>query len=174
MTPPSPADVQQLLAQRERLPRLARRLLGDGPNADDLTQETLARALESRPPRGTTRGWLATVARNLFLDSRRWNKVRAADIAWSDAVDAFLATEPSVLVDDRIQVMRDCLEQLEGRVRQALELRHRDGIAQETIAAELGLRVNGLKAMLRRARNLLRDCVTRHGHRDENRNRDRS
>ena len=150
------------------------RLLGaSAVDADDLMQETFLRVLRQQ---GNTvdantplAAWLRTVARNLFLDSRRWNKVRAADIAWSDAVDAFLVVEPAALVDDRVQAMQNCLAQLDGRVRRALELRHRDGVDQESIATELGLRVNGLKAMLRRARALLRDCVTRQQNQDRGR-----
>ncbi len=78
MNPPSHTDLQQLLAQREWLQRLARRLLGNGPDADDLSQETLARALESGEPRARSRGWLATVARNLSFELRRTRAHRRA------------------------------------------------------------------------------------------------
>jgi RNA polymerase sigma-70 factor (ECF subfamily) len=52
----------------------ARRLAGEGPDADDLLQETYARALEAwrdlRDP-GRARAWLFTIARRAFLNRRR-------------------------------------------------------------------------------------------------------
>ena len=49
MTDPAPPTIQALLEQHEWVRRLARRLVGDPHEADDLAQEALAVALE-RPP----------------------------------------------------------------------------------------------------------------------------
>ncbi len=54
-----------LLAHHEWMRRLARRLVLDDAEADDVVQEAWLRATE-RPPReaGALRAWLATVVRN--------------------------------------------------------------------------------------------------------------
>ena len=59
-------DAEALLEQAVWLKRLARDLVGDPSLADDLTQETMLRALE-RPPRErrALRAWLRIVAQNL-------------------------------------------------------------------------------------------------------------
>ena len=45
---PRGLDVDRLLSESEWLQRLARRLLGAGPDAEDLAQETWLRALQGR------------------------------------------------------------------------------------------------------------------------------
>src|SRR5262249_9527858 len=60
----------QLEASRAYLGALAYRLSGCAADADEITQETLARALE-RPPSGKLRLWLTRVAVNLGRDELR-------------------------------------------------------------------------------------------------------
>jgi RNA polymerase sigma-70 factor (ECF subfamily) len=64
-----------LVAHGEALTRFARRLVGPGPEAEDLVQETLLRAW-SHPgaldgSKGSARAWLFSVARNLVVDKWR-------------------------------------------------------------------------------------------------------
>jgi len=56
------------------LRRYARQLTRDNNAAEDLLQETLARALNKLhlyDPSGSFKGWLCTIMKNLFLDDRR-------------------------------------------------------------------------------------------------------
>jgi RNA polymerase sigma-70 factor (ECF subfamily) len=76
-----------LVAFIPQLRAFARSLCGDKDNADDLAQETLARAWQARRSfiAGTNfRAWLFTILRNRFYSDRRrawrsvsWNQVRA-------------------------------------------------------------------------------------------------
>src|SRR5688572_25328345 len=64
--------LEELLAQRAFLRRLARGMLGDDALAEDVVAEAELRALERGP--GSGRGlhaWLATVTRRLALNARR-------------------------------------------------------------------------------------------------------
>jgi RNA polymerase sigma-70 factor (ECF subfamily) len=82
-------DLVTSLFERYRLPvyRFLRRLLRDGPVAEDLTQETFVRALGSRyHADGRERAWLFQIARNLARDhlraaSRRPALVELAEVA---------------------------------------------------------------------------------------------
>ena len=67
------AAVREFQAHRQFLWGLCYRMTGGAADADDLVQETFARALE-RPPRdlqGGWRGWLAGVAAKLSIDALR-------------------------------------------------------------------------------------------------------
>jgi len=66
----APPLAVQLEASRAYLWALAYRLTGCAADADEITQETLARALE-RPPSGKLRHWLTRVAVNLGRDELR-------------------------------------------------------------------------------------------------------
>ena len=65
MKPTEAMSPDQLTTHEAFLRRLARALVSDGPDADDLVQEAYAAALE-RPPEapGSLRAWMAGVVRN--------------------------------------------------------------------------------------------------------------
>jgi DNA-directed RNA polymerase specialized sigma24 family protein len=51
--------------------------------------------------------------------------------------------------------------QLQGPPREAIDLHYRDGVGREAIAAKLEMKPDGVKSLLRRTRELLRECVQR-------------
>src|SRR5262245_38579833 len=97
MSETRPASIEALLAERDWVARLARRLVADASSADDLVQQAWLRFLV-RPPRdeGSIRSWLRTVLRNEVLQThrtdvrreRRENAVpqRPADVAPDEVV----------------------------------------------------------------------------------------
>ena len=76
-TPPSWDEVVR--AHSARVYRLAYRLTGNVPDAEDLTQEVFVRVFRSLPTYtpGTFEGWLHRITTNLFLDmARRRQRIR--------------------------------------------------------------------------------------------------
>src|SRR5262245_196098 len=74
MSPPSPrsSSPEALLAHRQWVRELARRLVADESAADDLEQQTWLAALRTPPvDRGSPRAWLGTVLRSWLQKSRR-------------------------------------------------------------------------------------------------------
>jgi RNA polymerase sigma-70 factor (ECF subfamily) len=68
---------EELLAHAGWIRELARRLVGDGPAADDLVQDTWLAALRRRPDGGRPlRPWLARVARNFARQAGRRRTMR--------------------------------------------------------------------------------------------------
>ena len=63
----------------------ATRLLGDRASAEDVVQEALIRAWRNPDVltngKGSTRGWLLTVVRNLVIDRARARAARPAEVA---------------------------------------------------------------------------------------------
>src|SRR5262245_3163362 len=71
-------DPEELIAQAGWLRALALRLTADPHAADDLSQQTLAAALEHPPEEeGSPRGWLASVLRNFLRQDARGEERRA-------------------------------------------------------------------------------------------------
>jgi RNA polymerase sigma-70 factor, ECF subfamily len=131
-------------------------------DADDLAQEAVVVAW--RRPRAVgpiDDAFLRGVARNLWLRSRRWwQRRREREIAV--AVDElWAATVADDGGDELIARLRACLAVLQPRVRQALDLHYRDGLAAHQVGALLSLRPNGVKTLLQRARQALRTCIER-------------
>lgn len=73
---PTP-DLDTLLSEARWLEDLARRLVRDPNEADDVVQETFVAAMRSPPREGSLRAWLARVARNVVLERGRSESARA-------------------------------------------------------------------------------------------------
>ena len=72
MTTSIPQSSELLLDRLDAVRRLARTLVRDAADADDLVQEAVANALaRPRPVSGDPTGWIATVLRNLARDRAR-------------------------------------------------------------------------------------------------------
>jgi RNA polymerase sigma-70 factor, ECF subfamily len=145
--------------------RYVRFLGADRTEADDLTQETfltLARSeFVERDPRQTA-GYLRVVARNQLLALRRKQnrEVSTVDLESADSVWAAAAGEDGSL-NGYLDALRDCVEHLESRSRLAVDLQYRVEAGRDAIAAALGMKPEGVKTMLRRIRQILRECVER-------------
>lgn len=142
--------------------RYLRMMGADATEADDLAQETLLIGLQHvLQGDERDRAFLRGVARNLWLRTRRWWRRRrerevaaAVEELWSADVEA----------DDGEELLARllaCLQQLQQRTRQALELHYRDGFGWTDVAAQIGLKPNGTKTLVQRARQALRTCIER-------------
>lgn len=140
------------------------RALGAAPgDADDLVQDALLVGCRTGlvPDAAQARAFLRGVARNLWLQSRRWwHRRREREVA--QAVDElWLATADGDAGEELIARLRECLAGLQPRARQALELHYRDGLSWPLVAPRVGLKVNGTKTLVQRARQALRVCIER-------------
>lgn len=105
--------------------------------------------------------FLLGVARNLWLRSRRWwQRKREREIA--DAVDELWhETADANGGEELVEQLRDCLEQLQPRTRQALDLHYGDGLSWPEVAQRIDMLPNGIKTLAQRARQTLRTCIER-------------
>lgn len=140
------------------------RVLGcDAASADDLTQETFLAVMQSSfqdiAPKATA-AYLRRTAHNLFISDRRrrgrevlMDDLTAVDQQWTqwagqDNGEAFLET------------LRECLQSLTERARQALELRFRNRESRTSIANALQLSDHGARNLMQRAKQKLRECIS--------------
>ena len=140
------------------------RFLGcDEAQADDLAQETFL-AVWRKPfeDRGAAaaRAYLRRVARNLFLMAVRRHKARPV-LQDLDVADAVWAEHDADDGDGYRAALAACLETLTERSQQALDLFYREGAGRSRIAEVLGLTLDGVKTLMRRARETLRLCIGR-------------
>lgn len=130
--------------------------------ADDLCQETflqLLRAPYVDQGDAARTAWLRTVARNLFVKSFRRPPFQTTDLEQIEATwDDFARDDGG---DDTLARLRECLDRLDGRARQAVKLHYEDRRSRRDIGARLEIGEDGVKSLLRRSREVLRDCIER-------------
>lgn len=146
----------------------ATRLTGDRAAAEDVVQETLVRAWRKLDVvtngRGSVRGWLFTVARNIVIDQVRARAARPAEVA--EGADAPTgARDPADQVVDSIVVL-DAMEGLSPEHRSVIEEIYFRGRAVAEAAAVLDIPPGTVKSRsyyaLRALREQLEPRAARH------------
>ncbi len=140
----------------EAIPMLrgfARSLSGNRDRADDLVQETLAKAIANRDKyrEGTNlHAWLVTILRNQYYSEgrRRWREVSDAEGTYA----ARLTQAPGHDSHLEMQEFLGALQQLPADQREALVLVGASGLSYEAAAEVLGTRIGTVKSRVSRAR----------------------
>ena len=147
-----------LLAQLPRLRAFARSLARDPDRADDLVQETLAKAWAHRDKfkQGTNLGaWLFTILRNTYYGGLRSRRREVSDSEGHHA--AHLVSAPAQLHYLELQSVANAFEGLTVRQREALFLVGVSGLTYQEAASIVGCAVGTIKSRVFRARLLLLD-----------------
>jgi RNA polymerase sigma-70 factor (ECF subfamily) len=151
-----------LVAAIPRLRRYARVLSGDATRADDLVQDTLARAWEKRRlwQAGTDlRAWLFTVMHNVFVNQRALARRDARNVS-IDADDAGevwqIAVRPNQQLRVEIAEVLASIGRLPVEQREVLLLAAVEELKYEEIAAALDVPIGTVMSRLSRAREKLR------------------
>lgn len=154
----------KLLVKRHaaRPHRIAWRMLGDGAEAEDVTQEALIRLWNAAPSwraeGSKVSPWLARVATNICLDRLR-RRARISDEALPErADDAPLADDRLLIEENRSRVMR-ALDLLVERQRAAIILTYYEEMSNAAAAQMLDMNVRAFESLLARARQTLKTLL---------------
>lgn len=149
----------EMLKCAPRLRAFAISLTGNIDRADDLTQETLLRAMASAGtfvPGTNMQAWLFVILRNLFYSEYRKRKHEVADIDGQYANSARFSVggeHDEICRLDYAKVVQ-CMQQLPLEQREVLAL-IAEGVAYEDCATILGCAVGTVKSRLSRGREAL-------------------
>ncbi len=162
----APLPHPDLVAALPRLRRYARVLTGEATRADDLVQETLARAWEKRRlwQAGTDlRAWLFTIMHNVFVNERAAARKEARNVSLDETGEAGEVWQIPVRGTQQLRVeLAEVLRQV-GRLpdeqREVLLLAAVEELRYEEIAEVLAIPVGTVMSRLSRARDKLRRMV---------------
>ena len=146
----------------EQLPRLRRFALSlsrDPADADDLTQQTLEKALRSRDQwQAGTRleSWLYRIMRNAWIDTRR-ARARSSRVMAPEEEGARIGEDPRPGLEAGLELarVRRAMAQLPDDQRVAVALVLIEGCSYEEAAAILNIPVGTLSSRLVRGRTAL-------------------
>jgi RNA polymerase sigma factor (sigma-70 family) len=159
-------SIGELLTQRGWLRRLARGLVGDPDEADDLVQDTWVAALKNPPASNAPAlPWLAAVARNTTAKRALAARRRSARDAEAEASRCPVVSPDELLERAQLQrLLSELVLELHEPFRQTLLLRYHEGRTAVEIAALLGVPAGTVRWRLKRALDDLREELDRrHG-----------
>jgi RNA polymerase sigma-70 factor (ECF subfamily) len=137
-----------------RILALARRMLGDAAEAEDIAQECMLRLWKIAPDwRDEARlsTWLYRVASNLCVDRLRRRRDQDPD-AVDELTDGALGPLEGLETRDRAEALEAALARLPERQRLVAVLRHMEERSNIEIAEILDLSVEAVESLLARAR----------------------
>lgn len=181
MFDPPPETLTPELVFRDYAPRIfniARRMLGNDADAEDVTQDVLLQVVRKL---GTFRGesqigtWLHRVTVNAALALRQKRTSRQKYESHEDVDDQLPATGPlgpvkrwnvspdeTVLAAEQTQLIDDAIARLPEPFRDVYVLADVEGLPNAEIGEMLGLSVAAVKSRLHRARLRMRDTLAPH------------
>lgn len=136
----------------------ARRLLGDASEAEDVAQEAMLRLWRIAPDwqkgQAKVSTWLYQVTANLCVDRLRRRRSVGLDEV-SEPLDDSPGAEDRLQDQSRDDALRDALSQLPDRQRQAVVLRHLDGLSNPHIAEIMDITPRAVESLTARGKRAL-------------------
>ena len=163
-------DAARLLAQR-LLPRIigyAARLLSDRGEAEDIAQEALVRLWRAAPDwrqgEAKVSTWVYRVVTNLCTDRLRARKRRQTDAldGVAEPEDGAPGVVAGLIEADRMAALNAALASLPDRQRQAVVLRHIEGLTNPEIAEVLQIGVEAVESLTARGKRALTLALAGH------------
>jgi RNA polymerase sigma-70 factor (ECF subfamily) len=133
----------------------AARMLSDRTEAEDVAQEAMLRLWRMAPDwqQGEAKvvTWLYRVASNLCLDRLRRSRPRGLDEV-AEPEDAAPGVVARLIEADRAMALDEALAALPDRQRQAVVLRHMEGLTNPEIAAVMDIGVEAVESLVARGK----------------------
>lgn len=169
MADPSPLiDRGELVKHLDGVRRLARSLVRDDAEADDVMQDAAVAALENRTPvRRGLRAWLGGVTRNVVRTRHRVDTRRDAREAAVAKPEAVPSVAESVVRAAEQSALLETVVNMQDPYRTAILLRFVEGLPPREIATRMDIPVETVRTHVKRGLTRLRAHLDRrHGGRD--------
>lgn len=159
-------DIVNLVSPfKDKLFRLALRIMGSTHEAEDVIQEVLVKVWKKKDQfleLSNKEAWCMTVTRNLCIDKIRSRKMRTTDVTehW-DIKDKTLTPSEVAVSNDRMGQILTLINALPEKQRTVVQLRDIEGYSYKEISEITELKLDQVKVYLHRARITLRAQITK-------------
>lgn len=153
---------------QSRVHGVASAIVGDGPNAAEVSQEAFLRAWRHAdaydPRRGSVVTWLLAITRNLAIDRVRMARSRPSEVldalALAERPSAAAGPEDVAVVVDEAGRVSDAVARLPEELRRALLLASVGGYTAKDVAEHENIPLGTAKTRIRTALRRVRDGLS--------------
>jgi RNA polymerase sigma-70 factor, ECF subfamily len=150
---------------------LARRILPDGGQAEDIVQEVFTQAWQQAqrydPQRASVATWLLMMARTRSIDRLRARRAGGRDVGaepqLEELPDPLPRQDALAITSEMAARLREALRLLSDGQRQAIELAYYEGLSQTEISDRLHEPLGTIKTRIRSGLLKLRDALRDQG-----------
>jgi RNA polymerase sigma-70 factor (ECF subfamily) len=150
---------------KDKLFRLALRIVGSVQEAEDVIQEVLVKVWKKKEvflDLDNKEAWCMTVTRNLCIDKIRARKMRTTDVTEHYNIrDKTLTPAQEVVSNDRMSQILELINALPEKQKTVVQLRDIEGYSYKEISEITTLKLDQVKVYLHRARITLRAQITK-------------
>lgn len=168
----SSAFEQAILPHLDAAYNLARWLIHNDQDAEDIVQESFLRAYKFFEGfRGeNSRAWLLTIVRNTCYTWQRQNRMKKMSTVFDEELHGSeneIPNPETVLLENvNAEMLKNALEKLPVEFREVLILRELEGFSYKEIADIVSVPLGTVMSRLARARKLLLQRLTGHGEKE--------
>ncbi|MBI5359501.1 MAG: sigma-70 family RNA polymerase sigma factor [Planctomycetes bacterium] len=153
-----------IAAQQAALFRFVLFISQDPSLAEDITQETLIIALDKlhrQGPEGDIGKWLRGIARNVFRRQKAKSRLLLMDEETLEMAEEFYLKRTGGTAEESpyMTALKKCLQLVDNKDREMLELRYTQNPGREALSQTLGISVPALESRMKRTKNQLKKCV---------------
>jgi RNA polymerase sigma-70 factor (ECF subfamily) len=156
---------QTILPHLNAAYNLARWLMRNDHNAEDVTQEAYLRAFRffDSFKGGDGRAWLLTVVRNTCMTWRRREKGGEAKVLFDERIhgtdDETADTEHRLVEESKLGTLRECIQLLPVEYREVVVMRELEEMSYKEISEVAAVPIGTVMSRLSRARKRLQECA---------------
>ncbi|MEL6637286.1 MAG: RNA polymerase sigma factor [Bacteroidota bacterium] len=157
---------QRILPIKNKLYRFSLRIVGNGPEAEDVVQEVMIKLWDQRDDWAKLQNieaWSMRLTKNLSIDKLRSKHQRTSALAEGMDVVALSPTPDRVAeARDSLNRVQQLMAALPPKQRQVMELRDLNELSYREIAEALDLSLSQVKVNLHRARQFIKQQLINH------------
>jgi RNA polymerase sigma-70 factor (ECF subfamily) len=153
---------KEVLPLKNKLFRLAHRLLADRAEAEDMVQEAIARLWTKKDnleQYNSIEAFAMTITKNMCLDMLKSAGRRSVDLEAVQSVSDHLTPHDLTENKDTIDMVRRIINTLPEQQKMIMHLRDFEGYEFEEIASIMEVNLNIIRVNLSRARKRVRDAL---------------
>jgi RNA polymerase sigma-70 factor (ECF subfamily) len=151
-----------LLRNRVRISAAVVGILRDVHAGDDIFQQVVLKALETRDQFREPEhllAWALRASRHRAIDALQKRGARCLDAAVLELLEQQWASDANDNVSSRVEALQSCLEKLPQHARELLRLRYENDLRCAAVAERVGRSVDAVYQSLSRVHRQLRHCV---------------